>query len=236
MKIVAILQARLGSTRLPNKVLMPLAGAPMVQRIIERVKRAKLVHEVVLAVPICDVMLWDAIDLGRAQFYAYPGDEHDLVGRYLHCAAAFHADIVVRIPCDNPCIDPLIIDEAVDEYLSLPKIYVSTMYRQVRDRVYVDGVGAEVLSYSRLQWLDQKTHGQSSYREHPHLLFQDQRLIDGWEQYQRCANYNETIRLDVNTQADYEFVSDIYDHCYPKNPDFGLAEILTYLDSKKVLA
>lgn len=233
MRVVAILQARMNSSRLPGKVMRPLLGQPMVQHIIERVRRSEHIHDTVLAFPVSDLPAFGELN-GACWFYPYHGDENDVVGRYLGAADAFTADLVVRIPCDNPCVDPAVIDEAITTYLSLPKIYVSTMYRPVRDRIYIDGVGGEVFSLSRLKWLDQYTQGMPQYREHPHLLFQDQHLIDGWEQYQRHANADETIRLDVNTMDDYLFIKSIYEH-FQRN-DFTAAEIVSYLDSQKVSA
>src|SRR5689334_21197696 len=218
MRIVAILQARTGSTRLPNKVLMPLAGKTMLQNIIERVQRSKLVQKVVVTCPLADEQVFYPIidacrhrdENGGVTNYLYldqwHDDPNDLVGRYLQAANIHNADLIVRIPCDNPCVDPLYIDLAIKQYLGWPQVYVSTMYFRLKDRVYLDGVGAEVVSFNRLQWLDQATTGDKFLREHPHKLFQDQHLIDGWEQYARCANYDETIRLDVNTQEDYEFI------------------------------
>lgn len=236
MKVVAILQARMGSTRLPGKMLLPLAGKPLVQNVIERVQRATTVQYVVLAVPFKDhdtffPFVRDNIHLS---YYSTLDDENDLVGRYLGAATTYGADLIVRIPCDNPCVDPAIIDEAVEQYLRAPHIYLSTMYRHVRDHVYVDGVGAEVFSMSRLKWLDQATAGQANYREHPHLLFQDWHLIAGWEQYQRHANVRETIRLDVNDMRDYEFVTSIYDH-FGHN-SFTTADVLNFLASRQVTA
>lgn len=236
MKVVAILQARMNSTRLPGKMLFDLAGAPLVQRVVERAQRATSIHEVVVAFPIKDYESFKCLHSTGCSLYASPGAENDLVGRYLSAADAYSADIIVRIPCDNPCVQPGIIDAAVERYLHTPSLYVSTMYHHLHDRVYADGLGAEVLSMSRLKWLDQKTVGQANYREHPHLLFQDWHLIDGWEQYQRYANHSETILLDVNTMDDYEFIRDIYEALYPANPLFTIDDILAYLARKKVTA
>ena len=225
----------MGSARLPGKMLFDLAGAPLVLHVIERVQRAKKIDTIVVAFPGTkdnqESIGQIATRCGVWPFW-YEGDENDLVGRYLSAAEGFAADLIVRIPCDNAMPDPVMIDAAVDTYLSTPSIYVSTMYYPVSEssRVYVDGVGAEVFSMSRLKWLDHATRGQKNYREHPHLLFQDHHLIDGWEQYQRYANHSETIRLDVNSMDDYLFVKDIYDH-FGRN-DFTTAEVLAYLESK----
>lgn len=233
MRVVAILQARLGSTRLPGKVMLPLGGKPMVQNIIERVQRAKSLHAVVTGIPARDAMAFKDIH-GEVYWPEHCVHEDDLVGRYLATATKFQADLIVRIPCDNPCVDPVHIDQAIASYLALPQIYVSTQYLHLGNHVYVDGVGAEVFSMSRLQWLDQATRGQALYREHPHKLFEDQHLIDSWNIYQRHADYSKTIRLDVNTQVDYEFIKGIYDH-FGHN-SFTTQQVVEHLTTQGVLA
>lgn len=237
MKIVAILQARLGSTRLKNKMLLPLAGAPLVQRVCERVSRSTKLDTVVLAIPSRDLDAFAPIAGATGVWlYPYPGDDMDLVGRYYSAAQAFDADLIVRVPCDNPCVQAEYIDAAIMRYLAVPQVFVSTTVLCWQNHQYIDGLGAEVFSMSRLKWLDQATQGQPNYREHPHLLFQDQHLIEAWEQYQYEANHRETIRLDVNSQSDYEFIADIYDALYPKNPHFTIEDILAYLETKPVPA
>lgn len=225
MKVVAILQARMNSTRLPGKMLLPLAGAPLVQRVIERVQRAKRVDEVVLAFPVLDYPALSFLSHTRVNIYGYPGNENDLVGRYLGAAQAYGAEVIVRIPCDNPCLDPVYIDAAIEEYLTYPFVYYSntTDVAEVGSMLrMVDGIGAEVVSLSRLQWLDAVTQGHPELREHPHRYFEQCGLL----QLPKAD-----LRLDVNTQADYDFIKDIYDH-FHRN-DFTAAEVVAYLESKK---
>src|SRR3990167_9729802 len=122
MKTVAIIQARAGSTRLPGKAFLPLAGKSMTQNIIERVQRATKLDDVVLAFPDtrtnADTTFADlAVRCGCSYYRGTGIDENDLVGRYLGAAEMYHADIVVRIPGDNPCVEPGYIDKAVEIYL-----------------------------------------------------------------------------------------------------------------------
>lgn len=219
MKVVAILQARLGSTRLPGKVLLPLAGQPMVRQILERVQWAKTLDALVLAVPGRDAAALAPMAHGLATLYADPGDEADLVGRYLGAAASVGADLIVRIPCDNPCVDPAYVDAAVADYLRDPVIYYSNTTAACEGQ-YLDGIGAEVVSLSRLKWLDQRTRGNPSWREHPHAFFRDYGLL-------RLPKAE--VRLDVNTHEDYLFIQALYDHF--GHPRFTTLEILTYLRS-----
>lgn len=203
MNVVAVLQARTGSTRLPNKVLMPLAGKPMVQNIIERVMRAKQVHTVVLAAPLADrdtFLPFKELCPGL-QVYFHPGDPNDLVDRH-YLAAAGYGEIIVRVPCDNPVADPAYIDAAVQEYLDGLHVFYTNTTAPARDGTLLDGVGCEVFSFNRLQWLDRITRGNPVYREHPHKCFYD------------MLHVAETpgFRLDVNTQEDYDFINAIYSH------------------------
>lgn len=220
MKVVAILQARMNSTRLPGKMLLDLAGAPLVQRVIERVQRATRLNEVVLAFPVVDYPAFSFLHQTGASLYGWPGNEHDLVARYLGAAEAYGADIIVRIPCDNPCVEPEYIDEIVRIYMENCQPFYSNTTSLAGD-TYVDGLGAEVFSVSRLKWLDQITKDRPDWREHPHKYFYD---TSTWR------SPDAQIRLDVNTQADYEFIRDIYDHLHPINPHFGIHDILTHLE------
>ena len=227
MRTVAIIQARMGSTRLPGKMLLPLAGKPLIQRLLERIHRATLLDAMVLAVPSKDLDAFLPCS-AAASLYGYPGDESDLVGRYLSAAQAYHADLIVRIPGDNPCVDPAFIDRAIRSYLLRPQLFVSTLMACWTERVFINGLGGEVFSLSRLHWLDQATRGHALYREHPHRLFQDQHLIDSWEHYQRSGDRAKTILLDVNTQEDYDKIAKMYETLYPVNPAFTAADIVAY--------
>ena len=202
MKIVAILQARMGSTRLPGKIMLPLAGRPMLEQLYRRVTRATTLDQVIIAMPTGS---WNAIRDAYMPFEAvslHEGEEDDLVARYLACATRHQADVIVRIPCDNPCVDPAYLDAAVRAYLRDPCVYYSNTTAYVGD-VAVDGIGAEVLSMSRLQWLDQRTQGHALWREHPHRYFEECGLL----QVPKAD-----LRLDVNTLEDYERIARLYTH------------------------
>ena len=226
MRIISIIQARMGSTRLPGKAMLPLAGKPLTYRLLERVKRARMIQDIVLAVPdgpkeqpLREVAA--ALDIGCID--AYPTDENDLVTRHLEAAEWAQADLIVRIPGDNPCVDQAYIDQAIRTYLHEPHLYYSNTTDLCGD-VWLDGIGAEVFSLSRLQWLDAKLgKGDVYYREHPHAWFLDHRLYDLHQ-----ADY----RLDVNTQEDYEYVKDIFEACYRVRPEFTSADVVQYLDHR----
>ena len=233
MKIVAILQARMGSTRLPGKVLLPLAGKPMLQNIIERVQRATTIDVIVVTYPLGDgdvfVPILEACRQRNEDGYAtkfvhgnqWWDDPNDLVGRYLQAAIMHNADVIVRVPCDNPCVDPEYLDEAVRAYLRDPFIYYSNTTAHVGE-IAVDGVGAEVFSLSRLKWLDQRVGDRADWREHPHRYFESCGLL---------SLPSAQLRLDVNTQEDYEYIRDLYDQF--GSADFSSQQAVDYLLTKE---
>ena len=205
--------------------MLPLAGAPMTQRLIERVKRAVLLDDIMLAVPheVDSPLPRVAIESGVKWHYYVDEDSNDLVGRYTAAAAFSDADLIVRIPGDNPCIEPSIIDQAIEQYKQYPHIYFSNTTAPIEcngKRFYVDGLGCEVFSRSRLKWLNERTHGCPDWREHPHQYFYDHGVL---------SHIKADLRLDVNTQTDYEYIADVYAVCYPKNPQFTIHDILDYL-------
>ena len=117
MRIVAIIQARMGSTRLPGKVLKDLAGETVLARVARRTRRAKLLDEVVVATttePNDDVIVRESERLRVAYFR---GDEADVLDRYYCAAREFTADAIVRITSDCPLIDPELIDTTIDAFL-----------------------------------------------------------------------------------------------------------------------
>ena len=137
-RVVAIIQARLSSTRLPNKVLMNICGKPMLERVIEKVRKSKLIDTMAVASPhpiVCSTN-------------KFIGDEEDVLKRYYDCATHFMADTVVRITSDCPLLDPEIIDYAI-------RFFKRTKLRYVYFAP-VDGLDVEVFTYELLKEAHQK--------------------------------------------------------------------------------
>lgn len=234
---VCIVQARMLSTRLPGKSAMTLAGKPLIYHVLRRVKQAKNVDEVVLALPRENAdhraLVGAAADAGCA-VVTYLGGPDDLVGRYNWVAGEFKAGIVIRVPGDNPCVDPDEVDRAVNlfTYTMLDKEerlkpcwqnLVTTLDRDVDGNGYPGGIGAEVYSRVFLTWLDHNTHSQE-HREHPHRWAFDNKRI-----YTMHANHafsKPHLRFDVNTESDLAYVRRIYDGL---GEDFRIRDILKFL-------
>ena len=160
----------MGSTRLPGKSLMDLAGAPLVSRILERVKRCKTLDEIVLAITNTEhdkALESVANDIGVKCFI---GSENDLVDRYYKAALQFQADIVVRIPADNTTPQPEEIDRIINHHISLNRPGFSSNLSVINNSGYPDGIGAEVFDFALLEDVHQ-TVTEVFKREHVHLNF-----------------------------------------------------------------
>jgi len=237
-KIVLILQARMGSTRLPGKSMMDLAGAPLVGRILERVKRCERLDLIVSATtttkPEDDVLARLAEDYGTA---AFRGSENDLVDRYYCAAKEFGADVIVRLPADNPVPEPAEIDRIVDYHLTGQSDFSSNL-AQVYGNGYPDGIGAEVFNLRVLEevW---RTSRDPENREHPHLNFFDygtQKATDPRKYSVGTVECPTEFRrpdlvLDVNTIEEYRFMVELFEYLYPRNPNFHITDIIQWYDN-----
>lgn len=209
MKVVAIVQARMGSTRLPGKVLKNLAGKPMLLRCLERLQRAQVLDDVVVAttvqpsdeniVKLCQECGW--------KFFR--GSEDDVLDRYYWAAREFRADVVVRVTSDCPLIDPELVNQVVQEFLDRqPEVdYASNTFPQ---RTFPRGLDTEVLRFDVLEqaWREDRN---PVWREHvtPYIWKQPgQFRIHG---VVNDVNYSH-MRWTVDTPEDLTFVRCIYEH------------------------
>ena len=237
-RVVLIIQARMGSIRLPGKSMMDLAGAPLVGRILERVKRCTRLDDIVLAVPSTKK---DAVlkQLGeRYGVKVFVGSESDLVERYYQAALWSRADIVGRLPADNATPEPSEIDRIVDHHLSLGQRGFSSNLSVIGDSEYPDGIGAEMFDFSLLAEARER-HNDPRQREHVHLNFYDystSRAVDAnWCPIStiKCpAGFRRPdLVLDVNTEEQYEFMRRLYEYLYPRNPQFHISDIIRWYDT-----
>ncbi|MFH1265020.1 MAG: glycosyltransferase family protein [Planctomycetota bacterium] len=146
MNVVAIIQARMGSTRLPGKVLLDLAGRTMLARVVRRVGRAALIDEVMVAT--ADAPDDDAIveECRRLRVPCFRGSEHDVLDRFHRAAIAHRADVVVRITADCPLIDPEVTDRVIRAFVDERPDYASNILR----RTYPRGLDTEVMTAAAL--------------------------------------------------------------------------------------
>ena len=237
-KVVLVIQARMGSTRLPGKSNLDLAGVSLVGRILERIKRCKTFQEIVLAIPKNkedDVLLKIGEQFGVKVFR---GSENNLLDRYYQAAKLYDAYYVARLPADNPLSEPKEIDKLISHHLSLGRRGFSSNLLSFFNSGYPDGIGIEVFDFSLLEEVHQRNTNQEK-NEHIHLNFFDyksQKAVDSeWCPIStiKCpeAFRRPQLILDVNTYDQYLFIKEIYEYLYSKNPNFGILEIINWYDN-----
>ncbi|HET9852266.1 MAG TPA: glycosyltransferase family protein [Candidatus Limnocylindrales bacterium] len=204
-RTVAIVQARMGSTRLPGKVLLPLLGEPILTRVVRRAARAETVDDVVVATSTAgadDLIL----DLARGEGWSIArGSEVDLLDRYVAAAREHEADVVVRITSDCPLIDPELVDETVRAFRAGAVDYASNA---LEPRTWPRGLDVEVMRRDALEtaWREDRD---PAWREHatPYLYRHPERF-----RLLRVPAPKDLSghRWCVDTPEDYELVGRLY--------------------------
>ena len=236
-KVVLIIQARMSSTRLPGKSMMPLADKPLVYRMVERLKKCKKVDEIFIATsdqPEDKVLVDLANELGVSYFQ---GNLLDVRDRYLKAAEKSKADFIIRIPADNPMPDVNEIDKLIEFHLENNSQGFSSNLAQVNNSGYLDGIGAEIFSTKLLRESISRSNS-DTVKEHVHRNFFDystQTPVDAsWCPIASPKAPAELRRpdiiLDVNTMDDYTKIKRIYDHLYPQNPNFTTEDVINFID------
>jgi spore coat polysaccharide biosynthesis protein SpsF len=227
-RIFGLVQARMGSTRLPGKVLKPLAGKPLIGHIFDRLKSIDL-NGVVLSTtqrPDDDDLVEYALSQG-VEVYRGPRPD-DLAERLHGAAASVNADAVLKVNSDCPLIDPALLTELLDvfrkdrelDYCSNKGVFT-----------YPEGLSAEIIATRALEWCHLNLHTES-----------DREFVANWIK-EHTDNFKVAsvvgprdltrYKWSVDTPADFEEVAAIFDACYSANPLFGLEEILVSIDAPK---
>ena len=222
-RVVIIVQARMGSSRLPGKVLMDLHGRPLLERQIERLRRSMTADAIVIATSTHardDAIVQAAERLGLGVFR---GQEDDVLARYAGAADVFGADVVVRVTADCPLIDPGILDRCVARLLADDELdYVSNTI----ERTYPRGLDVEVLRHGVLE-VAHREAAEPDDREHVTRFVwrQPERFRLGGE---AAAEDHSALRWTVDTQEDLDVVRAVYDALYPERPDFDYGDALAH--------
>lgn len=230
--MLTLIQARRGSSRLPDKVSLNLCGRPLLVRQVERVQRAKLAGRVAV------ITTTDASDDALAELCqqysieVFRGSALDLLDRHYQAALHFgETEGVVKIPSDCPLIDPAIIDKVLGVYKETARQY--DFVSNLHPATYPDGNDVEAMTFAALETAWREAH-RPLEREHTTPFFWENpdrfRLANvTWE---TGLDYSMSHRLTIDYPADYEFIKAVYEALYPTNPNFGLDEILTLLKQR----
>jgi spore coat polysaccharide biosynthesis protein SpsF len=236
MRIVVVVQARTGSTRLPGKVLMPLANRPLLRRMLERVLAANTPSAVVLATTLDradDVIETLAKEAGVACFRGHPTD---LLDRHYSAGIRFQTDVVVKIPSDCPLVDPTVIDRVIGYYAAHADgaDFVSNLH----PATYPDGNDVEVIPFGVLEtaWIEATEQHE---REHTTPFIwkrRDRFRVHNitWESGLDCSS---THRWTIDYLEDYQFLAAVYEALWTETrPIFSLADVLSLLEARPDIA
>lgn len=226
MKYLAMIQARCGSSRLPNKVLMDLCGKPALQRMIERVQRSRRIDEVMVVtsieknnLPILQLCSGLGVRVGV-------GSEEDVLDRYYQTARLLKPDYVIRLTADCPCFDAGLLD------LAIGQMKPSTDYCGMTSESFADGLDLEIIRFSALEraWKEarhsfEREHVTQYIIHHPELF----ELLDFASPIGNFGNH----RWTVDEPEDFALVSSIYRHFLWEmgTEEFGYQDILAFLES-----
>lgn len=232
MKTAIVIQARTGSSRLPGKVLMPLAGKPLLERMVERVSASKLADEIIIATTIDsedDPIETICNTIGVKVFRGHPDD---LVDRHYKAAKEFDADVVVKIPSDCPLIDPAVIDRVLQCYYDNSSRY--DFVSNLHPATYPDGNDVEVMPMAVLKtvWLEA---AKDYEREHttPFIWEHPERFRIANVEWETGLDLSMSHRFTIDYPEDYEFINRVYDELYTaQKPIFSLEDILLLLMQK----
>lgn len=220
---LAIIQARTGATRLPNKVLIDIKGKKILEHVIDRVKSSKYIDEVVVATTINKNDLKIVSLCAKNDIRVFCGAEEDVLDRYYQVAKLLKPKNVVRITADCPMHDSQIIDLVIKNHLQSDSDYTSN----VLEETYPDGLDCEIMKFAVLEeaW---KTARLLSEREHA-----TQFIINN-DKYTKCSVVNSfncgNERWTLDTENDLKLIQAVYNQLYEKNPLFRYEEIMSMLN------
>ncbi len=225
MKYLVMIQARCGSTRLPNKILKDLCGKPSLQRMIERVKRSELVDEVMVVTSIEKANLQVLKLCADIDTRVFVGSEDDVLDRYYQGARLLKPEYVIRLTADCPCFDPELLDEALRQLKS------ETDYMGMLTQTFADGLDIQIIKYSALEksWHEAR---HSFEREHVTQYAIRHPEIFNLQDFVSPIGDFGNQRWTVDEPEDFEVVSHIYDYFINDcgKEWFGYKDILEYMN------
>lgn len=226
--IVAIIQARMNSSRLSGKVLRPLAGVAILKHVYDRVSYSKYIDKVIVATSVGESDNMIEAFCSDNGIECYRGSEDDVLDRFYHCSQSLAlqlSDTLVRITADCPLIDSDVIDNIIDKHFEMAADYTSNTLVPT----YPDGLDAEVFSFRVLENAWQRA-ALPSEREHvtPYIkknggLFKVQNVLND-------VDYSE-LRWTVDEVLDYQLLNVIYDKLFADKPDFKMSDVLELVEA-----
>lgn len=226
------MQARMGSTRLPGKILMPVLGKPLLLHEVERLRRCKLVDQIIIATStlpsddqVEEFCRKNAIEVFR-------GSESNVLSRYCDAVRKFKPDLVVRVTGDCPLIDPDVVDQTIS--LLKSNLDRADFSCNVGERTFPRGMDTEVFKASLLLQIETQAEIPGDF-EHVTQFVHRQKEKFRILNLAAATNYSQ-YRLTVDTPEDFELIKILFEEISKQTPEFGLAEIVRFLENNPKIA
>ncbi len=236
--LALVIQARTDSTRLPNKTVSNLCGAPLIERILQRVKKVKKIGKIIIATTKRkdDDILVEIAESNKVEVFR--GSEDDLVDRYYQAVKGKNITHILRLPADNPLPDPSEYNRLINYHLKTDNDFSSNLCNFMRNG-YPDGFGVEIFTFNSLQkiWRNEK---RKKFREHIALNFYDYKKDKKNLKFNfkigtvKCPKKISRPKLvfDIDYYKDYLFIKQIYEYFLPKKKNFTATDIIEWYEKK----
>ena len=233
MKIICIIQARMGSERLPGKDIKPIKGVPLIGYTIDRLKRSRYIDEIILATS--DKEQDDKL-VDVAQEYkieCFRGSEENVLERYVKCAKKYNGDIIIRITGDCPLIDPIIVDNVITKLI----IYKYDYVRLDVPNTFIRGFDVEVFTKECLLKtynIVNEIYGEiiNKYKEHVTLFIYENKELFNIGYVLGEKEFYRDYRICVDTIEDFQVVENIIENL--KEDELRFSNIVSYIDESNI--
>jgi len=227
MNIICMVQARMVSSRLPEKVMITLSGKPMIQHILESLVRSKTITDTDLVVLTTTQKRDDKLVkyLKKNNWKYFRGDEDDVLKRYYDAAIRYNADYIIRITADNPLTDPSIVDLVVTKAIENKVDYASNNLL----KTYPLGYVVEVISRNTLEKIEKLARG-SILREHvtPYIYKNLKKFKTLNVATTKSLSY-PNWRLTVDTIEDFKLIKKIFENLYSENKSIKYEDVVEFI-------
>jgi spore coat polysaccharide biosynthesis protein SpsF len=229
-----IIQARMGSSRLPGKVMKKLENKIVLEHVVNRLKKSKYARNVIISTTILshdDIIYNYCID---NNILCYRGSEENVLERYYETAKKYNSEYIVRVTSDCPLIDPYFIDLMIDTYFKLKLKYLEPKY--YGNHKFPDGFNGEIFAFNKLE----EAYKNSIQSEQEHVSTY---IIKKYKTYEfdYPINYSKyhnidftTLHLSLDTHDDYELLKKIFKNVYKKKNNFSIEDVLEYINNETI--
>ena len=233
MKIICIIQARMGSERLPGKVIKPIKGVPLIGYTIDRLKRSRYIDEIILATSDKeqDDKLVDVANEYKIE--CFRGSEENVLERYVKCTKKYDGDIIIRITGDCPLIDPIIVDNVITKLIMYKYDYV----RLDVPNTFIRGFDVEVFTKECLLKtynIVNEIYGEiiNKYKEHVTLFIYENKELFNIGYVLGEKEFYRDYRICVDTIEDFQVVENIIENL--KEDELRFSNIVSYIDESNI--